>query len=333
MASEAAAGRSRQPLANGLATLNYASTVRVAVIDMGTNSTRLLVADVEGDELSELERRSKVTRLGRGVDTSGQLAAEAIEEVCETVAKYVTVAGDLNADRVVAVATSAVRDADNRGAFIGELRERFALDARTLDGAEEARLTYLGALHGRKSQAETLVVDIGGGSTELIIGEAEAVSFRASLQAGTVRHTERHVQHDPAEAAELEALAGDVQHLIDAALEGSDFAHASHGIAVAGTPTSLAAIDQALIPYDPTQVHGYTLSRNAVQRMFSELAAKPLAERLEVPGLHPGRAPTIVAGIVILIQVMRAFGLTEVEVSEHDILYGVALEAVATASA
>jgi exopolyphosphatase / guanosine-5'-triphosphate,3'-diphosphate pyrophosphatase len=145
-----------------------------------------------------------------------------------------------------------------------------------------------------------------------------------------VRHTERHVRHDPAEAAELEALADDVKTLIDRALAGSDFAGARVGIGVAGTPTSLAAIDQVLDPYDPELVHGYRLSLDAIQRMYSQLAAKTLEERLAVKGLHAGRAPTIVAGVLILIQVMRAFGLPEIEVSEHDILYGAALEAAHT---
>jgi len=296
---------------------------------MGTNSTRLLVAEVEGARLSELDRRSTVTRLGRGVDTSRQLASEAIEDVCDTVAEYVARYEELGAERVAAIATSAVRDAENRGAFTGELRERFALDTRILDGDEEARLTYLGANHDRPPGDDTLVVDIGGGSTELVVGRGDDVSFHASLDAGTVRHTERHVQHDPAEAAELEDLANDVQHLIDEALTGSDFVHASAGIGVAGTPTSLAAIDQVLDPYDPKLVHGYKLSLDSIQRMYSQLAAKTLEERLAVTGLHAGRAPTIVAGVVILIQVMRAFGLREIEVSEHDILYGAALEAAA----
>jgi exopolyphosphatase / guanosine-5'-triphosphate,3'-diphosphate pyrophosphatase len=301
--------------------------VRVAVVDMGSNSTRLLVADVEGTEVTELERRSTVTRLGRGVDTSRQLSSDAIEDVCETVGEYLGLMKQHQPEQTVAIATSAVRDAENRGAFCGELRERFALDARVLSGDDEARLTYLGVAHERLHAEDTLVVDIGGGSTELVVGSGSAVSWHASLQAGTVRHTERHVAHDPAEQGELEALANDVRSLIDKALAGSDFAHARAGIGVAGTPTSLAAIDQRLDPYDPDAVHGSTLSLSAIQRMYSQLAAKTLEERLQVTGLHPGRAPTIVAGVVILIQVMRAFGLSEIEVSEHDILYGAALEA------
>ena len=307
--------------------------MRVAVVDMGSNSTRLLVADVDDGQISELERHSTVTRLGRGVDTSRKLSADAIEDVCDTVADYLELVKDHEPAQLVAIATSAVRDAENSGAFIGELRERFAMDARILSGDDEARLTYLGTCHERSVAEETLVVDIGGGSTELVVGSGSDVSFHASLNAGTVRHTERHISHDPAEQSELETLADDVRSLIDGCLQGSDFARAQKGIGVAGTPTSLAAIDQALDPYDPDAVHGSTLSLEAIQRMLSELASKSLAERLEVVGLHPGRAPTIVAGVVILIQVMRAFGLTEVEVSEHDILYGAALEAASAPAA
>ena len=294
---------------------------------MGTNSTRLLVADVVDGRVHEIERRSTVTRLGRGVDTSGQLSAEAVEDVCNAVASYVEEYERHGTERVRAIATSAVRDAENGAMFQAELRERFALDAQILDGAEEARLTYLGASAERPPSPKTLVVDIGGGSTELIVGDGPEVGFYASLQVGTVRHTERHVTHDPPTAAELEHLASDVKALIGRALEGAALAQANVGIGVAGTPTSLAAIEQQLDPYDPELVHGYRLSLESIQRMCSQLAAMPLAERLEVTGLHRGRAPTIVAGIVILIQVMRAFGLSEIEVSEHDILWGAALEA------
>jgi exopolyphosphatase / guanosine-5'-triphosphate,3'-diphosphate pyrophosphatase len=299
--------------------------MRVAIIDIGTNSTRLLVADVDGGRVEEVERRSTVTRLGRGVDTSAQLSNEAIEDVCSAVAEYIALYEDLGVEKVTAIATSAVRDAENSGAFIAELRERFALDATILDGAREAHLTYFGATAARTPSDRTLVVDIGGGSTELVVGDGLDLSFYDSLQIGTVRHTERHLPGDPPTPAELEDLANDVRSLIAQSLEGAALASAEIGIGVAGTPTSLAAIDQGLDPYDPERVHGYTLSLSSIQRMFSELAAMPLAQRLEVPGLHPGRAPTIVAGVVILIQVMRAFGLSEIEASEHDILWGAAL--------
>lgn len=298
------------------------------MVDVGTNSTRLLVADVDGGNVTEGARQSRVTRLGRGVDLSGQLAAEAIEDVCAAIADYVSIYGEAGVETVKAIATSAVRDASNGEAFIAELRERFAISAQVLDGEEEARLTYLGATSERPPEVPTLVVDIGGGSTELIVGTGKEIAFHASLQAGVVRHSERHLSSDPPAPAELEALAADARGLIESALEGGAPA-ASAGIAVAGTPTSLAAIELGLEPYDSERVHGHVLPLPTIQRLLSRLSAAPLEERVEIPGMHPDRAPTIVAGVVILVEVMRAFDLERIEASEHDILYGTAISAAA----
>lgn len=295
------------------------------MIDVGTNSTRLLVADVADGRVSPLERRSTVTRLGRGVDLSGHLSAEAIEDVCAAIGGYMEILRELGAETIDAIATSAVRDADNGSAFIAELRERFALSARVLDGEEEARLTYLGATSESLPAEPTLVVDIGGGSTELIVGNGREISFHDSLQIGVVRHTERHFASDPPTAGEMEALAADVRSLIEGSVGAG--IEARQGIAVAGTPTSLAAVELGLEPYDPSRVHGTVLALPSIQRMLSGLASVPLAERVEIPGLHPDRAPNIVAGVVILVETMRAFELDEITVSEHDILYGTALAA------
>jgi exopolyphosphatase / guanosine-5'-triphosphate,3'-diphosphate pyrophosphatase len=296
---------------------------RVAVIDIGSNSTRLLVADVEDGRVSPIERRSTVTRLGRGVDLSGRLATEAIEAACAAVDPYVATVREMGIEAVDAIATSAVRDAENGSAFIAELRERFALSARVLDGEEEARLTYLGATSETSPEVPTLVIDIGGGSTEMIVGEGRKIEFHTSLQAGVVRHTERHLSHDPPMPAELDALATDLRGLIEAATLRAPRAEA--GIAVAGTPTSLAAIELELVPYDPARVHGHVLELRSIQRMLSRLASAPLAQRAEIPGLHADRAPTIVAGVVTLVEAMRAFDLERITVSEHDILYGTAI--------
>lgn len=305
------------------------NSMRVGIIDIGSNSTRLLAAEVDGVDVTEIERRTTVTRLGRGVDQSGKLAEPAIEAVCDAIRTYLDLFESLQIDQIDAIATSAVRDAVNGDAFLAELRERFALDARAIDGEEEARLTYLGATAGsttdRTTQVETLVCDIGGGSTELIVGSGNEISFYSSLQAGVVRQSERHVVSDPPTQAELEAVAIDVRGLIDEAVPVSAIGAAQQAIAVAGTPTSLAAIDLGLDPYDPNAVHGHRLQMDAIQRMFSQLAGKTLEQRQRVTGLHPDRAPTIVTGTVILIQVMRAFGIDRIEVSEHDILYGAAL--------
>jgi exopolyphosphatase/guanosine-5'-triphosphate,3'-diphosphate pyrophosphatase len=303
------------------------AAVRVAVVDIGTNSTRLLIADVAGTGVDEVERRTTVTNMGRGVDHSRMICTDAIDDACAVISDYKARYEEMGAERVMAIATSAVRDAVNGDAFIAELRERFNLDARLLTGKEEANLTYLGVTAQRPAEGSTLVFDIGGGSTELVVGSGSRVGFHTSLQAGTIRQSERHLTSDPPDPHELEDLADEIRNLIDRAIAADPQAKASRAIAVAGTPTSLAAIDQGLEPYDPGRVHGYRLGMPRIQRMLSRLSSLPLAERLRVPGLHPGRAPTIVAGTVILVQVMRAFGIQEIEVSELDILHGSALSA------
>jgi len=301
-------------------------TARVAVIDIGSNSTRLLIAEVEDGRVREIDRRTRVTRLASGVDLSGGLSSEAIEKVCEVVGEYVAACEELGARAVDAIATSAVRDASNGDAFIAELRERFDLQARVLGGDQEALLTYRGATAEADPPAPVVVIDIGGGSTELVIGSRAEVEFHTSIQAGVVRHTERHLATDPPTPIELEQLAKDIRGLMIEALSDRSGLPVESGIAVAGTPTSLAAIDLGLDPYDPERVHGHRLSLPTIQHQLSELASQPLAERRQVIGLHPDRAITIVAGVVILIEAMRVLGLDEITVSERDILHGAAVE-------
>ena len=301
---------------------------RIAVVDLGTNSTRLLVAEVDGGQVEEHERRTVVTRLGQGVEATGRLADEAIARVSEALAAYREVIDRLGAERIVAVATSAMRDAENGPAFRDEIRERFGIDARTISGDEEARLTFLGATAGRETASETLVIDIGGGSTEYVTGRAGSdPSFHVSTRMGSVRFTERHLNSDPPDHEEMTALADDVRGVVEGDVPEETRARVELGIAVAGTATNLAAIDQELDPYDPEKVHGYRLKLGACERIVAQLAALPVAERREVTGLHPDRAPTIVAGAVILLESMRAFDLEEVEISETDILHGAALAA------
>jgi exopolyphosphatase/guanosine-5'-triphosphate,3'-diphosphate pyrophosphatase len=309
--------------------------MRVGVVDIGSNSTRLLIADVEDGAIAELDRRSEVTRLGQGVDTAGRLADEAMERVFATLAAYRDAldAADVAADARVAVLTSATRDAANGSDFTQRVIHDYGLDARTITGDQEATLTFRGATHGRDPQDATplLVFDIGGGSTELIVGRAGGVepSFHVSLQAGVVRQTERHLHRDPPPPHELQQLADDVRAAIEAGVPEPVRASASAAVGVAGTATSLAAIDQELSPYDPRRVHGYVLERAEVELLLARLAQMPLAQRREVRGLHRDRAPTIVAGAAILLEVLRAFELERAEVSEHDLLHGVALERAA----
>jgi exopolyphosphatase/guanosine-5'-triphosphate,3'-diphosphate pyrophosphatase len=303
--------------------------MRVAVVDIGTNSTRLLVADVgPAGRIAELARRTQVTRLGEGVDATGALGRAGIARVRRTLDDYSETIDGLAVDARIAVLTSAVRDSSNGEQFVQSLRERYRLDARIITGDEEAQLTFLGAMSDRRGdeQARTLVIDVGGGSTELVIGARGAVSFHVSLQLGVVRQTERHLHEDPPSARELGALSRDVRTLIERDVPATVRSGVEAAIAVAGTATSLAAIDLALEPYDSTRVHGHRLDLVTTRLLLARLASMPLAERRETRGLHPDRAPTIIAGTAILIEVLEAFALDAFEVSEHDILRGAALE-------
>lgn len=309
---------------------------RIAVIDIGTNTTRLLVADVEGGRVRELDRRSIVTRLGEGVDATGRLSDAAVDRVVEVLTDYRRAIDELGAgDHVEAVATSAVRDADNGDDFRTRLRDELGVDARTISGDEEARLTFLGATKRRAGDGRTaLVLDIGGGSTEFVIGEPGAEpSFHASTRAGSVRQTERHLHADPPDPDQVADLAEEVRAIIDADVPREVRAVVAHGIAVAGTATSLAAIDQRLDRHDELgSVDGYRLELGACERMLALLAELPLERRRAVPGLDPARAPTIVAGAVILVESIRACGLEAIETSEADLMHGVALTATSANS-
>ncbi|MGB2711229.1 MAG: Ppx/GppA family phosphatase [Conexibacter sp.] len=304
--------------------------MRAGVVDIGTNSTRLLVADVVDGTIDELDRRSQVTRLGAGVDAAGCLSEDAMARVFATLEAYRAAldAAAVPADARVAILTSAARDAQNGAAFTARIRDEYGLDARTIGGDEEARLTFRGATHGRPAGDRTplLVIDVGGGSTELVTGAGDEIAFHVSLQAGVVRQTERHIRHDPPQPHELQALADEVRELIRAHTPDAVRDAAAHAVGVAGTATSLAAIDLELDPYDPRRVHGHVVELAECELLLARLAQQPLAERRRVRGLHPDRAPTIVAGVVILIEVLRAFGLARIEISEHDVLHGVALE-------
>jgi exopolyphosphatase/guanosine-5'-triphosphate,3'-diphosphate pyrophosphatase len=307
--------------------------MRVAVVDIGTNSTRLLIADVARDgHLTQLVRESIVTRLGEGVDSSGRLADEPMRRVFDTLAHYRAQIDDHRVSATTAVLTSAVRDASNGADFTAAVRERFGLDARMIDGDEEAALTFAGATSERpEDHREIVVADIGGGSTEFVTGRDGNVDFHVSTQAGVVRQTERHLHDDPPPPEGLQALAAETQTIFTTAVPLDVRKRVQAAIAVAGTATSCAAIELELDPYDPERVHGHVLKLGTCEMLLARLAQMTNEERREVVGLHPDRAPTIVAGVAMLVEALRAFGLDEVEVSEHDILRGAALRLASSA--
>jgi exopolyphosphatase/guanosine-5'-triphosphate,3'-diphosphate pyrophosphatase len=283
-------------------------TVRVGAVDLGTNSTRLLVADVEDGTVCEVGRGLRITRLGEGVDTRRRLLPTAIARVRNVLSDYRRELERLEAERTLAVATSAVRDAENGEAFLAEIEWSYGFETRLLGGDDEAALTWRGVTAGRALEPGTMIVDIGGGSTELIMADRHA-----SLDIGCVRLTERFGE-------DADAVGGHVASL----LPGWKVEAA---IGVAGTVTSLAALDLGLVEYDPERVHGHPLSARSVEEQLDRLASLPLDERRRLPGLEPDRAPVIVAGAAILREIVRHYGLAGVEASEHDLLHGAALAA------
>jgi exopolyphosphatase / guanosine-5'-triphosphate,3'-diphosphate pyrophosphatase len=279
--------------------------VIVGAVDLGTNTTRLLVADVEDGRVEELHRETRITRLGEGVEARGRLLPLPIARVRNALSDYRRLSESLGADRVLLVATSAVRDAENGEAFLGEIEWSYGFATRLLSGGEEAELTRRGV---GEIEARTLLVDIGGGSTELVLGD-----FRTSLPLGSVRFSERY--GDDA-AASIEAAR--------ALLPGLDPREA---VGVAATITSLAALDLGLEEYEHKRVHGHVLTREAARAQLERLAALTLEERRRVPALDPERAPVIVAGAAILVAILDAYDLDAIRVSERDLLDGAALAA------
>ena len=286
---------------------------RVAAVDLGTNSTRLLVADVVDGRVEELDRETVITRLGEGVDERRRLLPLPTTRVRNVLADYRRELEALGAERTLAIATSAIRDADNGEAFLGEIEWSYGFDTKLLSGEEEAAMTLRGVSVGRELEPRTLLLDVGGGSTELTLPD-----FRFSLDIGSVRLTERFLASDPPTSEELAAC----REAVRAVLPDLDVRHA---IGVAGTITTIAALE--LGGYNRDRVHGYRIGREAAERQLERLAALPLDERRELPGLEPARAPVIVAGAAIVAEVLRFFGLDELEVSENDILTGAALAA------
>jgi exopolyphosphatase / guanosine-5'-triphosphate,3'-diphosphate pyrophosphatase len=279
--------------------------VIVAAIDQGTNTTRLVVGDVADGRIEELHRESRITRLGEGVDARRKLLPVPIARVRNVLSDYRRTAEALGAQRTLLVATSAVRDAENGEAFLGEIEWSYGFVTRLLSGDEEAELTRRGV--GELSAA-TLLIDIGGGSTELVLGD-----FHASLPMGSVRFAERH--------------GDDAGASIDAARVLLPHLEPEDAVGVAATITTLAALDLGLEEYDRERIHGHVLTRGGALAQLERLAALPLEERRRVPALEPERAPVIVAGAAILVAILDAFGLEAIRVSERDILDGAALAA------
>jgi exopolyphosphatase/guanosine-5'-triphosphate,3'-diphosphate pyrophosphatase len=300
---------------------------RVAAVDIGTNSTRLLVADIDGAgadaRVEQVQRVMRITRLGEGVHADRRLRPDAIERTVTVLREYGDIIERLGATRVRATATSAARDAANRDEFFEPATEALhGVRPELLSGEDEAALSFVGATAGLHEATPYLVVDVGGGSTEFVVG-TEKPEGLISIDVGCVRLTEQYLHGDPPEPEELSNAVSAVRdHLADVGREVPGIAHAATLIGLAGTVTTLAAVELGLPTYDPEAVHHFRLTREAAEDVFRTLATEPIAKRRHNPGLDPGRVDVIVGGAVIVVSILRHFGFPEMLVSETDILDG-----------
>ena len=305
---------------------------RVAAVDCGTNSVRLLVADVEGSVKTDvhgttkddLHREMRVVRLGQGVDRTGELAAEALERVRIALTDYAATLRALGVETTRMVATSATRDARNRGDFVAIVRDALGVDPQVVSGAEEAALSFDGATRDLPpDQGPFLVVDIGGGSTEFVLGQA-TVEAALSVDVGCVRLTERHLADDPPTTEQVRAARADVERALDRVLEVVPVQRARTAVGLAGSVTTIAALALGLAAYDPERLHLSRISADQVREVTQTLLGLSSAQRAALPVMHPGRADVIGAGALVLCAVVERLRLPEVLVSEADILDGIA---------
>jgi exopolyphosphatase/guanosine-5'-triphosphate,3'-diphosphate pyrophosphatase len=297
----------------------------VAAIDCGTNSIRLLVADLHDGTLTDVVRRMEIVRLGQGVDRTGRLAPEAIERTRVVLADYAAQLRELGAERIRMVATSATRDAANAGDFRAMVVDTLGVVPEVVSGDEEARLSFTGAVRGLPAELETpyLVVDIGGGSTEFVHGTA-AVDAALSVDIGCVRMTERHLHADPPTPEQIAAAEADITAAVDRALDAVNGRDARTLVGLAGSVTTVVAIALGLTEYDPERIHHARIGYAEVAKVTTDLLAATREQRLAIPVMHPGRADVIGAGALVLQVIMQRSGADAVVASEHDILDGIA---------
>ena len=308
--------------------------MRVAAIDIGTNTVLLLVAEMRDGKLVAVEEHATITRLGQGVDKTRRLAPEAVERTQACLDRYAEIVTRLGVTKTDVVGTSAMRDAGGGDAVRAYVRTRFGVDARTISGDEEARLTFAGALSGlslpdagASGGGRVVVFDIGGGSTEVVDGDraTRAISFAHSYDVGSVRLTERHVRSDPPSDAEREAVARAADDAF-ASVPSSVRVRGAPVVGIAGTVTTLAAVSLGMETYDAARVHGHTLSVTELERVVAMLASVPLEERRAIPGLEPKRADVIVAGGFIALAFLRHVGAASFVVSDRGVRWGLAEE-------
>ena len=303
--------------------------VRVAAIDCGTNSIRLLIADDDPatGRLTDVARRSRIVRLGQDVDRTGRLAPEAIERVRVALVDYAGLCAELGVERVRMVATSATRDADNRDDFRSMVRATLGAEPEVITGREEAELSFTGSLRDLAdgtAPPPRVVVDVGGGSTELVLGDRDAVTAGHSMDIGSVRLTERHLRDDPPTPAQVAAAEADIRAALAQARAEVPVRQARSLIGVSGSVTTVAGLALGLDEYDPYRIHHARIPAADVRAVAADLLGSTRAQRAEHKVINAGRVDVIAAGALILREVVDAVGVAELVASEYDILDGLA---------
>jgi exopolyphosphatase/guanosine-5'-triphosphate,3'-diphosphate pyrophosphatase len=302
--------------------------MRVAALDCGTNSLRLLVADLDGPRLTDVVRRMEIVRLGEGVDQTGRLSGAALARTFRVLDEYAEIVAGSGVDGTRMVATSATRDAANRDEFVAGVAERLGVEPEVITGGQEAALSFDGATRELQGtalvEAPYLVVDIGGGSTEFALGDRAGVTASRSVDIGCVRLTERHLHDDPPTAEQVAAVVGDIETAIDSVAQSVDIAAAGSLIGLAGSVTTVVALSLGLTAYDPERIHHARVSATEVSEVTSRLLRASRAERAAMAAMHPGRVDVIGGGALVLDTIMRRGGFDHVVASEHDILDGIA---------
>ena len=302
---------------------------RLASLDLGTNTFLLLIAEAGAHGIVPVLDKETVVRLGKGVDAAGNLNAEAMQRGLSCLQEYVDFTRRYGGEKILAVGTSALRDAANREAFLARVKTETGVEVRVISGEEEARLTFLGALSNKKNlPGPVALIDSGGGSTEVVLGTPQGIQQARSAEIGSVRLTERWLRHDPVLPEEVTALRAQAEEIIRTTWPASEIRPTAHLIGTAGTITTLAAMAQQLTHYDAQRIDGFVMHARQLHELIATLTRLPLRERQKLPGLNPARADVILAGALILEVFMKVFDFSQVLVSDRGLRYGVLVDAV-----
>lgn len=303
--------------------------MKYGAIDMGTNSVRLLIAEIDKGKIVNSYKTLETTRIGKKVDKTGEISLESMDRTIEALKKFKLLTKKEGLFSVPVIATSAVRDSRNKQVFMDRVKSEVGMDMEVISGTREAELGFLGVLKGLKDlKQDILVADIGGGSTELILGNNGGIKYRVSLDIGAVRMTEKFIQNDIVTREEIDAAIKCIDNVLEWELTKLKKFSFERLIGIGGTATTLAAVDQAMVAYDQEKIHNYSMNMETVKKTYKKFVRKPLEERKKIPGLQPKRADVIILGTIILIRIMELLGKNTISISEYDNLEGMVFEQI-----